>query len=1339
MASSGGHSGRTYWVGLCAIVIATSLRLVLNPVLGDAFPFATLFFAVLFTAWQGGLGPALLATLLGGIASHLLLIEHPAGWSSISAVDRNGLLLYVIVGAGIALLGGGMRRARQLSEEASRTAIQRQRDLATTLRSIGDAVIVTDATGVVQSLNPIAEQLTGWKASDAAGRSLEDVFRIFNENTGAPVESPVAKVLREGTIVGLANHTVLLARDGARHPIDDSAAPIFDDAGSLTGVILVFRDVSERRRGELSNQRLAAIIESSDDAVISKTLDGTITTWNAGAERIYGYTADEVIGRPFSVLIPAHLPDEVRSFAERLRRGERLDHFETIRQRKDGRQIDVSVSYSPLHDGEGDLIGIAVITRDITERKLLEQRQRVQLELTAALANSSDLSEASENALRSLCKEFQWDTGAIWLTDAASGVVSCVSVYSAESERLRPFLMATRHARYVFGESLPGRVWRSNAAIWIAQVSEDRQLLRRQALIDSGLQSALACPIHAGREVLGAIEFFSSQQRDSDPALIEFMRTVGGQIGLFFERITAESELRKSQQELTDFFDNATVGLHWVGPDGTILRVNDAELRLLGYRRDEYVGRHIAEFHVDQSVIEDILRRLANRETLQNYPARMRCRDGSVKDVLIDSSVLWEDERFVHTRCFTRDVTEMRRADAEIRQRQRQLQLVSDNAPVFIAHCDREHRFKFVNRAYAERFGLTPREVVGRTIADVLGQKAFEAITPFLAEVLKGRRVEYELEVPYEKLGPQFMLCAYAPEFGEDGKVVGHVAAVTNVTERKRAETNARFLADASATLAGIVDYASTLQAVSRLAVPKFADWCVVDMLQEGDKLERVAVAHVSSERLEVASEMHARFPPNKELDHGTWRVIRTGDPQLIPEITDEMLTSAIRDPAQLEMTRAFGLKSYMGVPIVARGRVLGAITFLTAESARRYDRLDLEVAEDLANRAAVAIENCRLYEELRVADRRKDEFLAILAHELRNPLAPLRNAVEILRISEGDRESEDFAREIAERQVQALSRMVDDLLDVSRIMQRKIELKKERVDLRKVVDRAVEIAKPTIDASSHRLEVDLPGAPLWSHVDVIRIAQVISNLLHNAAKYTDHGGVITIRASAVDDIAEIRVIDTGIGIAPDKLAHVFDLFMQVDSAGMRAQGGLGIGLTVVRSIVELHGGTVEARSAGVGQGSEFVVRLGLAGIESYDNESPKRAAAAPSARRTILVVDDNVDAARTLARLVEMHGHDALVAHDALAGLELAEKNVPNAAFVDLGMPTVDGFEFAKRARANGTLRETVLIALTGWGQESDRQRTQEVGFDVHEVKPLDPHRLKEILDSCGPPPGSS
>lgn len=369
-----------------------------------------------------------------------------------------------------------------------------------------------------------------------------------------------------------------------------------------------------------------------------------------------------------------------------------------------------------------------------------------------------------------------------------------------------------------------------------------------------------------------------------------------------------------------------------------------------------------------------------------------------------------------------------------------------------------------------------------------------------------------------------------------------------------------------------------------------------------------------------------------------------------------------------------------------------------------------------------------RLTEQsLRDAHRRKDEFLAMLAHELRNPLAPIGNGLQILEIAGDDVELLEEARVMMQRQFEHLVRLVDDLLDVSRIARGKIELRKESLVLGPVVERAVEAVRPLTDGLGHHLVVELPAQPLWLRGDAVRLAQVITNLLTNAARYTDRGGEITVVAERVGDHAVVTVRDTGIGIAPDVLPKVFDMFVQAEHGFSRGHGGLGLGLTLVKSLVHLHGGEVEARSEGLGKGSEFVVRLPLLSQPAQDEADSGRTRHEHIPRR-ILVLDDNTDAADSLARLLALRRHDVRVAHNGHDALQIGSEFQPEIAILDLGMPGMDGFAVAKQLRASANGSAIKLVALTGWGGPDDRERTQATGFDHHFVKPITIEALESI-----------
>ena len=882
----------SYALSFAALAAAVLLRYVLDPWLGDALPLVTLFGAVAMAVWLGGYVPAVIVTILGFLACSYFFIE-PRG--QIRFADPGiliGLLAYLFTCSLIIGFGEAMRHAQMRSG-------QRREVLRVTLHSIGDAVITTDVDGRITYMNTVAEALTGWTHREAVGQSLDAVFRIVNEDTRQPVPNPATKALRDGVVVGLTNHTILLQKGGTECPIDDSAAPISDEDGNISGCVLIFRDVSAQRRvqRERSSQLLAArllasIIESSDDAILSKSLEGTIQSWNAAAERLFGYTAAQAVGRHISFIIPPDRIDEEDRIIASLKAGDRIDHFETERMRSDGRRLLVSLTISPIKDDEGRVIGASKIVRDVTEQRQLEERER--------------------------------------------------------------------------------------------------QLLAEAAEANAKFQA---------------------------------------------------------------FFEQSALFAGIMDVDGTLLEANRLLWEACGFTKEQAIGKPF-----------------------------------------------WEGPWW------------------------------SPSAQL--------------------------SEQIRAASAQAARGEAFRAETPYFV----------------------------------------------------------------------------------------------------GDGSERIA----------------------------------------------DVTIQPIRDDAGRVLFLA-----PTGVDITERKRV---------EAERR--RLEDNLRELAAN--------------LSEADRRKNEFLAMLAHELRNPLAPISNAARALRIGAGEGESLRSASDMLERQVKQMSRLVDDLLDMSRITRGRIELRKEPLELAPVVNHAVEAARALYRSMDHELTVTMPDEPMQVSADPTRLAQVIGNLLNNACKFTDKGGHVWLTVEKDGHDAVIRVRDNGIGIAEEHIPGLWEMFAQVDTSLERSRGGLGIGLTLVKTLVEMHGGTVHAQSDGPARGSEFTVRLPILSdavrpASLADVSEPPL----PTVRRRVLIVDDSEDGAESLAILLQLSGHETHVAHDGVEAIEAAEKLRPSVVLLDIGLPRLSGYEVCHRLRKEPWAKNLVLVALTGWGQEEDRHRSREAGFDAHLVKPVDHDALLRLLAS--------
>jgi PAS domain S-box-containing protein len=379
------------------------------------------------------------------------------------------------------------------------------------------------------------------------------------------------------------------------------------------------------------------------------------------------------------------------------------------------------------------------------------------------------------------------------------------------------------------------------------------------------------------------------------------------------------------------------------------------------------------------------------------------------------------------------------------------------------------------------------------------------------------------------------------------------------------------------------------------------------------------------------------------------------------------------------------------------------------------------KIARDISDRKQAEERIYSLLAELREADRLKDEFLAMLGHELRNPMAPISNMLEILKRASGDEALIQQARGTMERQLGHLARLVDDLVDISRITRGKLELRKERVDLSSAVHHALEACRPLAERSHLHLDVELPSEPVHVDADAVRLVQVIGNLLSNACKFSPEGGRVSLRVSRTDGEVQLAVKDEGVGIPKEELDRVFDMFVQLDRALERTGGGLGIGLTLVKRIVRMLGGSVTARSEGLGTGAEFIVRLPAVAERREQPRPPITPQPPAAALHRVLVVDDNVDAASSLAALLRITGNETHLAHDGVAAIEMAERVRPDVVLLDIGLPRMNGYDACRRIRELPWGKDVVIVAMTGWGQESDRQRSREAGFDHHMVKPVD------------------
>jgi PAS domain S-box-containing protein len=810
-------------------------------------------------------------------------------------------------------------------EEANSLLHQEREWFRTTLASIGDAVIATDSDGRVTFLNEVAVLLTGWSPQEARGKQLDSVFCIINEESRQPVESPVQKALREGVAVGLANHTVLISRDGTERPVEDSAAPIRDEVGNIQGVVLVFRDGSEQRK--------------------------------------------------------------------------------------------------------------------------LERRRTARLAVTHILSQAINIDLALAQVLKDVCESLEWDVGTFWAVDLQKNILQCQQSWHRPDFQVAEFQEASRTLTFGRDASLPGRVWVEGKSHWVPDVIQDEHFVRAEVAARIGLHGAFACPVSFDGNVMGVIEFFSREIREPDADLLEMMSTLGGQIGQFIQRRQAEANLEEAEERTRSVVEHVIDGVITIDDRGTIQTFNPAAERLFGCQAQEAIGRNV-----------NILMPDPYRSEHDGYIAR------------------------------------------------------------------------YLKSGQANVIGIG-REVFG-----------------------------------IRRDGSTFPMELSVSEFHFRGRR-HFTGIVRDITERKRNE----------------------------------------------DELREIAA-------------------------------------------------------------------------------------------------------------------------KLSEANRRKTEFLATLAHELRNPLAPIRTGLELMKMARGDEATLEETRSVMERQTRQLIALVDDLLDVSRITRGKLELRKCRIKLSDVVQSAVEASTPFIEEAGHKLVVSVPQQPIHLDADPNRLAQVVSNLLNNAAKYTPEGGHIWLSVERQGNEVLIAIRDDGLGIAHEMQERIFEMFAQIDRPMEKGYTGLGIGLTLVKSLTEMHGGRIEVRSDGVNQGSEFIARLPILDEMPVTEETPPTLREAASAGKLrVLVVDDNKAAMEILAKVVKMLGNEVHTASDGQDGVAAAAVFLPDIILMDIGMPKMNGYEAARQIRQQPWGATMYLVALTGWGQDEDKRRTKEAGFDYHLVKPAEPSELKRLFALVG------
>ena len=1191
----------------------------------------------------------------------------------------------------------------------------------------------------------------------------------------------------------------------------NSSAPPAPKTGLQEGQLL------EQLRA--SNQTLGAVVQASPSAVMLLDLDGTVRLWNPAAERIFGWRADEALGRKLPSIGEAERPEFERSLA-RIAAGQVVDGLETVRNRRSG-PFDAAVWAAPVRHLDGRVQCLSVVV-DISVRKRAERMQRLVAEAGPRLAAPLQPAEVLELMASLPVPQFA-DACFVDLLEAGGPL--------------------REHAAAAFASGTPLQDRLRAAAAWAPR--PEARLLgpgelepgeRTAALREAGVQSLATAPLLARGKLAGALTLCSrSRALDEQDLWLAGELARCASLSLESSRLFAaehRARLRMTRmQEVAGALSGASTpaevaevacrigseameaksgalwllqpdgSLHLAGNWGTPARFMEAFLVLpaseggpavqVARSREALWVESDEDYRTASPEIFSVAQRAGRLSSFGAVPLLLR---GGCLGVIVFSHAAphryEEDERafyrMVAEHC-AQAIDRARLLEAERRSNGRLLLLAQVGealasslqldegltllarrvVPAFADWCvvdllEDDGRVRRVATVHPDPAQVALAEERARSGVRRLGDdspivRVIERGAPIFHPRLPAAVAESVARSPEELAALRQLVSAISIPLLRAGRPVGVISFTTTAGDSARVYTEDDFrfaqelgrragLAVANAQayrrvrqgrerLAALQEVtlkltvAQTVEEVARVSIEAgaaatSAPIATVYLLHEN--LELVAHRGLSAQQVEA----HRLLP--RDARRAAAEVARSGEPIWVESVAQH----EERYPGQPQRLAASvgALLSFVSLPLRAKSGVLGVLTYAFREE-HRFGADERVFLETLAESCGQSLERARLLDVARAAAERaeqasrvKDEFLAMLGHELRNPLAPIFTALELMKLRPQPGAGRE--RTIIERQARHLARLVDDLLDVSRIAAGRVRLDLAPVELAEAVARGLELARPLVEQNQHALRAEVPQGLLVKG-DLTRLSQVVSNLLNNAAKYTPPGGNLAVRAAREGDWLVLRVTDDGLGLSPALLPRVFDLFSQGSQSLDRARGGLGLGLAIVRSLVQLHGGTVTAHSEGEGRGSEFVVRLpaleAAAGTALPGSAPPPDRRKAPRGR--VLVVDDNEDAASLLAEALSLAGFTAHVAHESAAALAAAETFRPDVALLDLGLPVVDGFELARRLRAHPGLGALKLVAVTGYGQASDRERTRQAGFDEHLIKPVGLEQLEGVV----------
>lgn len=1065
----------------------------------------------------------------------------------------------------------------------------------------------------------------------------------------------------------------------------------------------------------------------SDYALVITDENGVIREWGAGAERVTRYREGDVLGLPVDIIFnradrAAGRPLAERDRADREGKASNAGWYE----RKGGERFYAEGVTTALRDPGGTLRGFAKIFRDATEQHEAQRALRESQQFLHAVFDSA--------------------ADGICVVDAQMRC-SYINPIGAAVLAYEPAELLGRPVDAILRSPLPGT----------DAVSDDTPIAR-------AISTGQACRMDKdvfwrkdGRQLRVAYSvapvILDGEQRG---AVITYRdRTEAERAAQEQERLLREVQAERTR--LAEVFEHSPSFMAVLtGPDHVFERANQKYIELVG--RADILGKPLREVLPETmaqgfvALLDEVLGtgvpyvgtdvRIELRRPGAGVQTRyvdfvyqpMRSADGRITGVFVQGVDLTARKQ---------SEAALAQVRAESDRRRRLYETILSNTPDLAYVFDLDHRFTYANETLLRIWGRTWDEAIGKTFLEVGYEPSHAQMHDREIEQVKATKLPVRGEVPFTgTTGRRIYEYIFVPVLGPSGDVEAVAGTTRDVTERKQAQDELETLLGRQTRRANLLGRVA--DAGRRMNAVRDADTIAEILTNEAREIigahQAVTSLTVSQDWAQAinAVSLGDKYAAYRGYDakpdgSGIYALVcQTNRPM---RMTQQELQA---HPAW----RGFGahaakhppMRGWLAVPLVGHGgRNLGLLQ-LSDKHAGEFDQEDEDVLVQLAAVAAAGIENARFYNELQVQARRKDEFLAVLAHELRNPLAPLRNGLSLLELSKSA-EHVERVREIMTRQVSHMARLIDDLLDVSRITTGKVQLRPETVEVRRILDAAMEVSRPAIERARHAVTLSVPeSVPLLVRADPTRMAQVVSNLLNNAAKYTPEGGRIEVSAEQEGSEVVIRVRDSGAGLSAEAIPEIFELFTQVGRTLDHSQGGLGIGLALVKRLMEMHGGSVQAHSPGPGLGSTFTLRVPA--LAAPPEREPQIARRTPKGKRTwrILVVDDNEDAADTLAAVLTMSGHSTRVCHGGAQALGEVEAFAPEVVLLDIGLPGMDGYEVARRLRKAPHGADVLLVAITGWGTENDRKRTKEAGFDEHLTKPVEFDRLEAVLAQFEP-----